>query len=258
METIIPEQEKKDKIKISLRNISKSFGKKTVLDSITLDIYEGEIFCIIGKSGTGKSVILKNMIGLMLPDSGEIFVDGAPFNTAPVSERDSIREKFGVLFQMAALFDSMNIYDNVAFGMRRQGVPEDTIKNRVTELLGQVGLRDIESRMPSELSGGMQKRVGLARSIAMKPEIMLYDEPTTAVDPITGGAVDRLIMSMNDLYKITSVVITHDMNSAFHIADRIAMLHRGKIIFLGTPDELKSSGDPIVIQFLEGRADGPA
>jgi len=245
-------------VKISIQNLSKSFGTKVVLNSINLDINEGEIFCIIGKSGTGKSVILKNMIGLMLPDSGEIFVDGEPFNTAPADTRDRIRRKFGVLFQMAALFDSMNIYDNVAFGMRRQKVPENEIAAKVPELLEQVGLKNIELKMPSELSGGMQKRVGLARALAVRPEIMLYDEPTTGVDPITGGAVDRLITGMNAHFRVTSVVITHDMNSAFHIADRIAMLHKGEVIFLGTPAELQQSGDPVVRQFLEGRANGPA
>lgn len=245
-------------VKISIRELSKSFGTKCILNSVSLDIFEGEIFCIIGKSGTGKSVILKNMIGLMLPDSGEIFVDGEIFNTAPPLERERIRRKFGVLFQMAALFDSMNIYDNVAFGMRRIGLREDDIQRLVPELLAQVGLRDIENKMPSELSGGMQKRVGLARALAVKPEIMLYDEPTTGVDPITGGAVDRLICSMNEFHHVTSVVITHDMNSAFRIADRIAMLHRGEVIFLGTAAELQQSADPVIQQFLEGRASGPA
>ncbi len=244
-------------VKISVRNLSKSFGDKCVLNNISFDIFEGEIFCIIGKSGTGKSVILKNLIGLMLPDSGEILVDEEAFNTASSMERERIRMKFGVLFQMAALFDSMNIYDNVAFGMRRQGHPETLISEKVPELLSQVGLKNIESKMPSELSGGMQKRVGLARALAMKPQIMLYDEPTTGVDPITGAAVDRLITQMNEMFHVTSVVITHDMKSAFRIADRIAMLHQGSLIFLGKPDELRTSENPFVRQFLEGRANGP-
>jgi len=151
----------------------------------------------------------------------------------------------------------MNIYDNVAFGMRRKGVPEDEIARAVPEMLGQVGLKDIEGKKPSELSGGMQKRAGLARSIAIRPEIMIYDEPTTGVDPITGGAVDRLILDMRDTYGITSIVVTHDMNSAYRTADRIAMLHQGKIIFTGTPEEIKQHDNEVVRQFVEGRAHGP-
>lgn len=242
------------KTKIQLKNIYKSFGDKHILRGIDLEIFEGEVLCIIGRSGTGKSVILKNMIGLLEPDKGEIIVDGFNFNHAPDDEKRSIRKKFGVLFQGAALFDSMNIYDNVAFGMRRQNKSEDEISDMVPKLLEEVGLKNIEEKMPSELSGGMQKRVGLARSIAMRPEIMMYDEPTTGVDPITGGAVDRLIQKMNDQYGITSIVITHDMESAYRIADRIVMLYEGKVLFTGTAEELQQSENEIIIQFLEGRA----
>lgn len=244
-----------NKIKIEIKGLYKSFGEKTVLRGLDLDIFEGEIFCIIGKSGTGKSVILKNLIGLMVPDGGSIAVDGELFTGTTGDTYRRIQAKFGVLFQMAALFDSMNIYDNVAFGMRRLGMSEDEISEMVPHLLEQVGLKNVEDKMPSELSGGMQKRVGLARSIAMKPEIMLYDEPTTGVDPITGGAVDRLIVKMNQINNITSVVITHDMNSAYRIAHRVGMLHEGRLIFVGTPQELHYSEDPVVQQFIEGRAD---
>lgn len=241
-------------VKIHIDELRKSFGTKIVLDGISLDINLGEILCVIGKSGTGKSVIIKHLIGLLQPDSGEIFVDGEEFTKKTGPAKEKIRRKFGVLFQMAALFDSLNVYDNVAFGLRRESISENEIKKLVPSLLEQVGLKDIEGKMPSELSGGMQKRVGLARSLAVKPEIMLYDEPTTGVDPITGGAVDRLIQKMNSIYNITSVVITHDMSSAYRLADRIAMLSDGKLIFVGKPDELRQSNDPIIRQFLLGKA----
>lgn len=243
--------------KIEIRNLNKSFGEKKVLQGINLDVYRSEVLCIIGKSGSGKSVIMKHLVGIIEPDSGEIIVDGVSFTEADEAARESITKKYGILFQGAALFDSMNIYDNVAFGMRRKGVPEDEIARAVPEMLGQVGLKDIEEKKPSELSGGMQKRAGLARSIAIRPEIMIYDEPTTGVDPITGGAVDRLILDMRDTYGITSIVVTHDMNSAYRTADRIAMLHQGKIIFTGTPEEIKQHDNEIVRQFVEGRAHGP-
>ncbi|MBN1499029.1 MAG: ATP-binding cassette domain-containing protein [Spirochaetes bacterium] len=242
------------KIKIKIRDIHKSFGSKKILRGIDLDIFEGEILCIIGPSGTGKSVILKNIIGLLDPDRGEISVDDENFNFADESRKHEIRKKFGVLFQGAALFDSMNIYDNVAFGMRRMNLSEEEIHSRVPRLLEDVGLKNIETKMPSELSGGMQKRVGLARSIALQPSVMMYDEPTTGVDPITGGTVDRLIVKMNRLYGITSVVITHDLESACEIASRIVMLKDGKVYFTGTSDDLKNSDDEYIRQFVEGRA----
>lgn len=243
--------------KIKLDELYKSFGTKKILQGVNLEINPGEILCIIGKSGTGKSVILKHLIGLMQPDSGNIFVDGINFTTADSNERFIIQNKFGVLFQGAALFDSMNIYDNVAFGLRRQKISEEEIARMVPEMLTHVGLKGVNDKMPGDLSGGMQKRVALARAIAIKPEIMLYDEPTTGVDPITGGAVDRLISHMRDSFGITSVVITHDMHSAYRIADRIAMLYDGKIIKTGKPEEFQNSDDPVIQQFIEGRANGP-
>jgi len=235
----------------------KAFGPKVVISGLDLHVYEGEVLCVIGKSGTGKSVILKHLVGILRPDSGDIYVDDVCYSRAGNDERMTIEAKYGILFQGAALFDSMNIYDNVAFGMRRKGVSEDEIKNMVPHLLEQVGLRDIENKRPSELSGGMQKRVGLARAIAIKPEIMLYDEPTTGVDPITGGAVDRLILKMRDTYGITSVVVTHDMKSAYRVADRIAMLYDGRVIFSGRPEDIKNTDNSFVRQFIEGRAHGP-
>jgi phospholipid/cholesterol/gamma-HCH transport system ATP-binding protein len=242
---------------ILIEDLRKSFGPKTVLAGVTLGVRRGEILCVIGKSGTGKSVILKTLIGIIAPDSGRIVVDGVDFTSADEMTRIGLRQKFGVLFQGAALFDSMDIYDNVAFGLRRAKMGEDEIARMVPEMLLHVGLRGVERRRPSELSGGMQKRVGLARSIALRPEIMLYDEPTTGVDPITGGAVDRLIVKMRDTFGITSIVVTHDMNSVYRIADRVAMLLDGVIAFTGTPAELRECEDASIRQFIEGRAHGP-
>jgi len=245
------------KEKITIKNLHKEFGDRVILDNVNLEIYEGEILCIIGKSGSGKSVLMKHLIGIFQPDNGHITVDGTDVSGLEKDERQKIWSKYGILFQGAALFDSMNIYDNVAFGLRRMGKSEETVRETVTDILEQVGLKNIENKRPSELSGGMQKRVGLARSIALKPEIMLYDEPTTGVDPITGGAVDRLIKKMRDTHGITSVVVTHDMKSAYRLADRIAMLYKGKIIFKGTPDETRNSSNPYVNQFIRGTGDGP-
>jgi phospholipid/cholesterol/gamma-HCH transport system ATP-binding protein len=243
--------------KIQIIDLKKSFFGKEVLCGANLDIKQGEIFSIIGKSGSGKSVILKHLIGLLKPDEGEIFVDDVSYSGANEQTKIKIGYKFGVLFQGAALFDSMNIYDNVAFGLRRMKTPEPEIKKTVAEMLLQVGLRDIESKYPHELSGGMQKRAGLARSLALKPEIMLYDEPTTGVDPITASAVNDLILKMRGKFGVTSVVVTHDMNSAYKISDKIAMLLEGRIIFCGTPDEIKNTDNPYIRQFVEGKASGP-
>lgn len=243
--------------KIRIENLHKSFGSNHVLKGVDLSVEQGEIFCVIGKSGTGKSVVMKHLVGLIEPDDGSIYVDDVLFTGAPPDVRRSILEKYGILFQGAALFDSMNVYDNVAFGLRRKKMDEGRIKEVVTGMLLQVGLSGMEYKFPSELSGGMQKRAGLARAIAMKPDIMLYDEPTTGVDPITGGSVDRLIRKMNENFGITSVVITHDMNSAFRIAHRMAMLFDGKVIFTGTPDDFMKTDNPYVKQFVQGTVNGP-
>lgn len=245
------------KEKVIIQNLHKSFGSKVVLNGLDLTINESSILCIIGISGVGKSVILKNLIGIVTPDSGKIFVDGEEFTGAKADMKFKILSKYGILFQGAALFDSLNIYDNVAFGLRRKKFLEEQIRKIVPEMLENVGLKGIEDKRPSELSGGMQKRVGLARAIALRPEIMLYDEPTTGVDPITGGAVDRLIKKMRDTFGITSLVVTHDMKSAYRLADRIAMLHEGKIIFSGTPDDFKTTNNIFVKQFIDGKANGP-
>jgi phospholipid/cholesterol/gamma-HCH transport system ATP-binding protein len=243
--------------KIKIIDLKKTFFGKEVLRGASFAINDGEIFSIIGKSGSGKSVILKHLIGLLKPDSGDIFVDNIKYTEADEATRIKTGQKFGVLFQGAALFDSMNIFDNVAFGLRRMNKPEPEVRKSVAEMLEQVGLRDVDEKFPHEISGGMQKRAGLARSLALKPEIMLYDEPTTGIDPITASAVDSLIVRMRDSFRITSIVVTHDMDSARKISDRIAMLFEGKIIFLGTPDEINNSDNPYVRQFVEGKADGP-
>ncbi len=238
--------------KIQITNLYKSFGQQVIFSGLNLTVYKGEILCIIGKSGSGKSVLLKHCIGILKPDNGSITVDGQPLTYTDADA--AIVKKFGVLFQGGALFDSMNVYDNIAFPLRRQGASEEVIAVKVPELLSHVGLTGIETKMPSELSGGIQKRVALARAIAKNPEIMLYDEPTTGVDPITAGSVDRLIVYMRNTFGMTSVVVTHDMRSAFRIADRIAMLYNGTILFEGTPQQLKECQDLVVQQFVAGRA----
>ncbi len=245
------------KKKIEIKSIYKQFGSKVILEDLNLDVYEGEILCILGKSGTGKSVVMKHLVGILEPDKGDIIVDDVSYVNADEKTRIAIEKKYGILFQGAALFDSMNVYDNIAFGLRRKNTPETEIQRIVPELLQEVGLRGIEQEMPGELSGGMQKRVGLARSIAMQPEIMLYDEPTTGVDPITAMAVNALIQKMREKFNITSIVITHDMKSALLIADRIAMLYDGNILFSGSPSEFEKTDNPFVRQLAEGRAHGP-
>lgn len=245
------------KEKIIIKNLHKSFDEKVILDGVELSALEGEVLCVIGKSGSGKSVILKHLVGILEPDDGSIMIGDVMYTGADDEIRRKVQQKIGILFQGAALFDSMNIYDNIAFGLQRTGHSKEEIKEIVPVLLAQVGLKDVEHKRPAELSGGMQKRVGLARSLAIKPQIMLYDEPTTGVDPITGGAVDRLILQMRDTYGITSIVVTHDIKSVYRIADHIAMLYNGKIIFYGTPQDLQMVDNEIMKQFIEGRASGP-
>ena len=244
-------------VKIDIKNLRKSFGAKSVLRGVNLSINSGEILCIIGKSGTGKSVVLKHLVGILEPDEGSITVDEITMTNNDEKIKNSIISKFGILFQGAALFDSMSIFDNVAFGLRRRKTDEDEVKRIAEESLYKVGLSGVENKRPSELSGGMQKRAGLARAIAVRPEIMLYDEPTTGVDPITAGVVDNLIIQMRDSFNITSIVVTHDITSAYRIADRIAMLYEGEIIFIGTVEEIKNSENPYIRQFIEGTVNGP-
>jgi phospholipid/cholesterol/gamma-HCH transport system ATP-binding protein len=245
-------------VHVRLEGIYKSFGTKHVLRGVDLDIYRGEIIYIIGKSGSGKSVTLKNITGLLKPDAGRVIIDGLDVHALHDEELNKLRRKMGVLFQMAALFDSMSVFENVAFAPRRfTKMTEAEIQKLVREKLELVGLRGIEHLNPSALSGGMQKRVGLARAIALDPEIVLYDEPTTGVDPILGAAVDDLIKSLNAKIGVTSIVISHDIASVFRTAHRVAMLYDGVFRLIGTPDDFKKSDDPVIRQFVEGSATGP-
>lgn len=243
---------------IDIVNLHKSFGGKKVLDGLNLEIKKGEIVVVIGQSGSGKSVLIKHMIGIIKPDKGEIFIDGQEICCLTEDEFYKLRRRFGMLFQGAALFDSLTVGQNVAFGLERYGNLSDKEKEEtVRESLARVGLKGIEDLMPHELSGGMKKRVGLARAIAYRPEIILYDEPSTGIDPIRADAINDLIIQMKREMGVTSIVITHDMVSAYKIADRIAMLYGGKIIEEGTPAQIEKTENEVVQQFIHGRANGP-
>jgi phospholipid/cholesterol/gamma-HCH transport system ATP-binding protein len=244
-------------ILISIQKLSKSFRNVHVLRALDLDIYRGETLVIIGQSGEGKSVLLKHIIGLIKPDSGKILIDGRDIVSLNENEMNKIRKRFGVLFQGAALFDSMSVGENVAFGLREHTeLSEEDVHKKVKELLKLVGLEGIESLKPSELSGGMRKRVGLARAIAIDPEIILYDEPTSGIDPVMGDVINRLILKLKDHLHSTSIAVTHDMASAFKIADRIAMIYDGKIIEVSSPEQLKQSKNPLVQRFISGNSAG--
>lgn len=243
---------------IRLVDIHKSFGKQKVLDGLNLDIEDGKTTVIIGRSGGGKSVLLKHIIGLLKPDSGEVLIDGTDLTKLDDKSLNEIRKRFGMLFQEGALFDSMNVGDNVAFPLREQTkMKEPEIHQLIIDLLRAVGLVDVDTKMPSELSGGMRKRVGLARALALKPHIVLFDEPTTGLDPIMIEAINRLIIDTQKNFNLTCVVISHDLDSIFKIGHRIAMLHQGKIIEYGTPEEVRASKNPAVVQFLAGSIEGP-
>jgi phospholipid/cholesterol/gamma-HCH transport system ATP-binding protein len=243
---------------IRIAGLRKSFGPKTVLDGVDLEIRTGETMVVIGQSGSGKSVLLKLLIGILAPDGGTIEIDGQEVTRLRGDARQALTRKFGMLFQGAALFDSMTVAQNVAFGLERYAdLRPDEIAVRVADSLEKVGLLGIEGLMPHELSGGMKKRVGLARAIAYRPEIILYDEPSTGIDPIRADAINELILLLQQEMKVTSVVITHDMVSASKVADRIAMLYEGRIVALGTPAEIDHSANAVVQQFIHGRADGP-
>ncbi len=244
-------------VKIDLQRISKAFGEKTVLDGLDIAIYEGESVVILGGSGSGKSVLLKHMIGLLRPDSGRVVVDGVDIETLGEREITGFRRRFGMSFQEGALFDSMTVFENVAFALRRAKRPKDEIAARVAECLEMVHLEGAEAKMPAELSGGMRRRVGFARAIALEPKILLFDEPTTGLDPVMKAVIDELILELQQKLGSTAVSITHDMDSAFRIAERIAMLHRGKIIAYAPPAEFRASPDPRVQQFIQGLATGP-
>ena len=243
---------------IEIQNLSKSFDDHKVLDRVNLTIKTGETMVIIGRSGCGKSVLLKHMIGLMRPDQGVVLIDGVDVTHLTGRELDKVRLKFGMLFQAAALFDSMTVLENVAFPLQEHStLSAAAIDQRVHECLQLVGLEKVDELYPSELSGGMRKRVGLARALAMNPEMVLYDEPTTGIDPIMGDIINDLIIALRDRLKVTSVVVTHDMRSAYKVADRMAMLYNGGIVEVGTPEEIRHSKNAIVQQFIKGEAVGP-
>lgn len=243
---------------IKIERVYKSFGKNKVLRGVDLEIKSGETMVIIGRSGCGKSVLLKHIIGLIRPDEGNILIYGDDITKLNEQQVYEMRKKFGMLFQASALFDSLTVADNVAFGLKEHTQKTyDEIMEIVKDKLRIVGLHGIESLMPVELSGGMKKRVGLARAIAMNPDIVLYDEPTTGLDPIMADAINDLILHMKKELKVTAIAVTHDMTSAYKIADRIAMLYEGKIHEVGTPDEIRNSDNPVVQQFITGSSKGP-
>ncbi len=243
---------------IKIVDLYKSFGPNQVLRGVDLEIVRGETMVVIGQSGSGKSVLLKHLMGIIKPDKGQIWIDGLEITRLRDEETLGITRKFGMLFQASALFDSMNVGANVAFGLERHTdhSPEE-IRRIVAESLERVGLKGIEDLMPYELSGGMKKRVGLARAIAYRPEIILYDEPSTGLDPIRADSINDLIIQTKRDLSATSVVITHDMVSSYKVADRIAMLYKGRIIETGTPAEIQASANPVVRQFIHGQAHGP-
>ena len=243
---------------IRLIDVHKSFGKQKVLDGLNLEIEDGKTTVIIGKSGGGKSVLLKHIIGLLKPDSGKVLIDDVDIAKLNDKELNEVRKKFGMLFQDAALFDSMNVGENVAFPLREHTKKkEKEIEEIVRERLNAVGLSGVENKMPSELSGGMRKRVGLARAVAMLPQIVLFDEPTTGLDPIMTEAINELIISTQKNFNLTCIVISHDIQSIFEVGHKIAMLYEGKIIEYGTPEEIRKSDNPVLTQFLSGSLDGP-
>jgi len=243
---------------ILVKDVYKSFGQNHVLRGLNLTVKCGESMVVIGGSGTGKSVLIKCIIGLLHHDRGEIYVDGQEISHLQEREWNELRKKFGMLFQRDALFDSLTVWENVGFALHQHTKLSDgEIKDIVVEKLKLVGLQNVESLMPAELSGGMRKRVSLARAIAMEPAILLYDEPTTGLDPIMANVINELIVEMREKLDVTSIAITHDMVSAYRIADRIAMLYQGEIVEVGTPEEIKDSSNEIVRQFIHGEVEGP-
>ncbi|MDR1942097.1 MAG: ABC transporter ATP-binding protein [Endomicrobium sp.] len=243
---------------IKVRSLNKSFGKKQVLSGINIDVYDGETLVIIGPSGTGKSVLLKNIVGLVTPDCGSIIIDDTEIVKAKKDVINEVQKKMGYVFQEAALFDSLTIEENVAFGLRTlTKLDESEIKQRVVQCLSMVGLENVEKLKPSDLSGGMKKRVGLARAIAYQPKYIFYDEPTTGLDPIMTDVISDLIINLRQRLKITSIVVTHDMRSAYKVADRIMMLYKTGVIFSGTPAETENTDNEIVKQFISGSSKGP-
>ena len=241
---------------IDVRGVRKAFGDRVILDDVSLVVHEGETLAVIGYSGVGKSVLLKSIVRLLEPDRGDVFVDGQDVKALRREELYELRRRIGYVFQFAALFDSMTVFDNVAMGLRRiRAMSEVEIRERVHESLRRVEMEGFDDRLPAQISGGQRKRVGLARAIATRPKYILYDEPTTGLDPVTTAVIDELIMKMARELNVTSVVVTHDMKSAYRVADRVAMLYRGAIRFIGSPAEIQKVEDPVVKGFVEGRPD---
>lgn len=238
---------------IEFRDLHKAFDGRPVLAGFTLHVKDGETIVIIGYSGTGKSVALKHVVGLLQPDAGDVIVDGQAVSLLDRAALTALRREIGFVFQFAALFDSMSVFENVALGLRRRDLGEDEIAARVREALALVDLTGAEDRYPAELSGGMRKRVGIARAIALRPRYILYDEPTTGLDPVTSAVIDELLVRTRKHLGVTGVVVTHDMRSAYTVGDRIAMLYDGKIRQVGTVAQIRETEDPVVRQFIEGR-----
>lgn len=241
---------------IELRDIHKAFGPKKILRGLSLDVEEGETVSLVGFSGAGKSVTLKHINGLLKPDQGTVFVDGLEVPRLPRDQLYKLRLDIGYVFQFAALFDSMTVAENIRMGLvKKGGLSEAQIRERTAESLKLVDLSGFENRFPAELSGGQRKRAGLARAVAYRPKYLLYDEPTSGLDPVTTTVIDRLIMRMKEELGVTSLVITHDMKSAYTVSDRIAMLYEGRVVQVGTPEEIRASDNDIVRSFVEGRAE---
>lgn len=238
---------------IRFDGVVKRFGERTVLDGFTLDIPAGRTTVLLGASGAGKSVLLKHVAGLLRPDAGHVLVDDRVVDRLEDDALVALRREIGYVFQFAALFDSLTVEENLRLGLVRQGLPEEEIVRRVDGALAMVGLAETRARMPGELSGGMRKRIGIARAIALRPRYILWDEPTTGLDPVTSATMDRLMRRTTEELGATSVVVTHDLRSAYFVGDRIAMLHQGKLRTVGTVAEVQASDDPVVRQFIEGR-----
>ena len=243
---------------IKVEGLKKKFGERQILNDVSLEIKKGEIFVIMGGSGCGKSTLLRHLTGAIKPDEGKVFILGQEIETLNEDELDKIKKKIGMSFQSSALFDSMTVGENVSLALKEHTKLDQNVINIMVKMkLELVGLRGFENLMPSQLSGGMKKRVGIARAFAMDPEIVFYDEPTAGLDPIVTAVMDKLILDLSKALSVTSVVVTHDMNSVFRIADRIIMLYEGKVLEDGTKDEIKNSKNPYVQQFVSGSPDGP-
>lgn len=240
---------------IEFQDLHKAFGAKEVLRGLSLKIRDSETMVIIGYSGTGKSVALKHIVGLLHPDAGDVIVDGQAVGTLDRDAMTRLRQGIGYVFQFAALFDSMTVAENLELGLRRRGLDDEEIEERVREALALVDLSGTGDQMPAELSGGMRKRVGIARAIALRPRYILYDEPTTGLDPVTSAVIDRLMVRTRQHLGVTGVVVTHDMRSAYTVGDRIAMLYEGRVRQVGSVEEIQRTEDPVVRQFIEGRAE---